>query len=257
MQSTTLDAALDENMHKLSMWGYLDANGFKDLSRASWAHFDPPVPHDQPVKFLEVASGVGAHARRFMLDFPLSTGIGIDVEESAIKVANKLYAKSQLLSKLKGRHESRIGDMLKLKELAKDGPFDFVLFFPYVLNYVRSLSALDNVFSAVSKLLKPGGQVSFTSVVANDMALGLYRKEGGMAMSRESIKAHLGRPSKTAKAHRLGRPTDQSAHHAAGLLVLGTMGSMMDVIQPPSTADPRWKNRFWFTAFKPVPTSQH
>jgi ubiquinone/menaquinone biosynthesis C-methylase UbiE len=115
------------------------------------------VPSDRPFTLMEIGVGVGAWMRTFLRAFPLSKGVGIDYEQSAIDVANVVLPASQIkLQQL---------NMFSVPETFKDRQFDY-LFIPGTLCYAESFTKLAGLIEGIitSRVIKSGGKMSVTMI---------------------------------------------------------------------------------------------
>jgi tRNA (cmo5U34)-methyltransferase len=129
---------------------------------------------DEPLRVLDIGTGQGLLAARFLDAFPASTAIGLDVSEPMREVA------SERMAAYGDRFQFVVGDFVEgnLPPEAR-GPFD-VAVSSRAIHHVPS-RAKQLLYSAVYRALAPGG--AFFNLdgarPVDDELRGIYRNAGG------------------------------------------------------------------------------
>jgi SAM-dependent methyltransferase len=139
------NADLDRKLYKLSRWEEFTSIQFKSFV----AHqiLGLGLSYNETFHFLEAGVGVGAFAREILHVYPNSTGIGFDIEEEAVAIANLVLPQDRM--------QVFVCDMLDLSHLESDS-FNYVLI-PGSLCYLHSLIDVKSALKQLTRVLKPGG----------------------------------------------------------------------------------------------------
>jgi 2-polyprenyl-3-methyl-5-hydroxy-6-metoxy-1,4-benzoquinol methylase len=145
---------LDSKLHHLSHWSHLDAQGWRAFVYKSIARLDPPMSRDSSFSYFELGVGVGAFSRRLLLEFPYATGVGVDLAQAAVDIAQALLPTDRMkLYVVLTTEYNMIGNNI----------FDYIIV-PGVICYFPSLASVENVLRELVRIAKPSASMCFTMI---------------------------------------------------------------------------------------------
>ena len=151
---------LDQHLHELSRWNGFSSTQFHSFVEHQIAGLNLLNRSSTTFRFLEVGVGVGAFARHILRAFPTATGVGIDLEDSAIQLAKQVLPSQRM--------HLMTANMLAIPAL--DSSFEYVLV-PGSLCYLHSSTDVLLAISEFVRVLKPAGALcaSMLPSITSDM----------------------------------------------------------------------------------------
>ena len=149
---------LDSELHHLSLWSAFDGEGWRAFVKQSITKLDPPMSKNRNFTFFEVGVGVGAFSRRLLIEFPHARGIGVDLAQAAIAIAQAHLPKDRMKVYVVSTDKFDMIDNNMFDHIIGSG----------VLCYLPSLSSVKNLLKELVRIAKPGASMSFTMLPFED-----------------------------------------------------------------------------------------
>ncbi|UJR19555.1 hypothetical protein I4U23_022685 [Adineta vaga] len=145
---------LDRELHHLSHWSSLDAQGWRDFVNKTIAKLDPPMSRTKNFTFFELGVGVGAVSRQILLNYPHSNGIGVDVVHDTVELARSILPSDRM----------KLYTVSSIQySMINDNTIDHIIG-PGVICYFPSLMLIADLFKELSRIAKPNASMSFTMI---------------------------------------------------------------------------------------------
>lgn len=138
------ESDLDKKLHELSRWDSFSPTQFQSFVEHQIHGLN--LKQTDEFRYLEVGVGVGAFARYMLKKYPNATGMGIDIEDSAIQLARVILPVERI--------HLLVADMVEIPAMGDS--FDYVLV-PGSLCYLHSLGDVHSALSEFVRVLRPGG----------------------------------------------------------------------------------------------------
>lgn len=153
------ESELDTKLHELSRWDTFSSNQFQSFVEHQIHGL--AIKNTDQFRYLEVGVGVGAFARHILKKYPKSTGLGIDIEEKAIRLAREILPHDRM--------HLLVANMLQIP--AVDNSFDYVLV-PGSLCYLHSIKDVHLALAEFVRVLRHGGGLCASMIASMTSNMG-------------------------------------------------------------------------------------